>query len=281
MFLRSLRMDLLPKVVSVLNEFLGNDENIFDVSALENNSLIWKTVNGHPVHTDFVKALYQAKKYRRHLNVITLNNVCVDTMNEYFDEYFNYCVTPHVTYDVNFGTKERKELFSLPNNLTFVVIPDSYEYIDTISKEVAVHSVSIELQVRENELITEEEVVVKRYKYHNYMATLEAEKNHFYLAEEGWKRIDDFEETLANEGAFRVENKTVLQSEVFATALLACGTDQTEVLDAVLAAKIAPTVKSYKLDRKEKKVSDVVQAALERHFDMDSIPLTLRVLKKD
>ena len=41
------------------------------------------------------------------------------------------------------------------------------------------------------------------------------------------------------------------------------------------------TVYDSKSNVTSKKVSDVVQAALERHFDMDSIPLTLRVLKKD
>lgn len=279
LFLRSTRMDLLPKVISVLNEFLGNDENIFDVNALEDNSLIWKTVDDAKVHTEFVKTLYQAKKYRKHLNIITLNNVKLESMDEYFNEYFKYCTNPAVNYNVNFGTKSRKEIFSLPNNLMFVVIPESYDFIEDIPFNVAVNSTTLEIQVRENELISDSEVAVKHYPYYSYMATIEMEKNNFYLPEESWKRIDDFEETLALTGKFRVENKTVLQIESFVTALIACGADEAEVFDAAVATKIAPTVKSYKL-YKPGKESATVQAALERHFEMDLIPLTQRVLRK-
>lgn len=278
-FMRTARMDLLPKVVSVLNEFLGNDENIFDVKNLEGNSLIWKTVDGKAVHTEFVKALYQAKKYRKHVNLVTLNNVNVETMNEYFEEYFKYCLNPSVNNNVNFGTKERKELFILPNNLAFIVIPETYDFIENIPYKVAVNSASIEIQVRENELIKEDEVIVKRYPYSKFMATIEVEKQHFYLSEESWKRIDDFEETLSNDGKFRVDNKTVLQIESFVSALLACGADEAEAFDAALSTKIAPTVKSYKL-HKTGKESDAIFKALERHFDLDLIPLTLRVLRK-
>ena len=278
-FLRSIRMDLLPKVVSVLNQFLGNDENIFDINELENNSLVWKTVDGKAVRTDFVKALYQAKKYRKHLNLITLTNVDVDSMNEYFEEYYQYCVNPRVNYNVNFGTKERHEIFALPNNLTFIVIPNNYEYIETISTHMAMNSASLEIQVRENEIINDGEVKVKRYPYHTFMGTIESEKHNLYLSEESWKHIDDFEETLANDGNFKVHNKTVLQAGTLATALLACGADETEVFDIVLSTRIAPTVKSYKLYRGEK-TTNVIQAALARHFELDLIPLTQRVLRK-
>ena len=279
LFLRAARMDLLPKVISVLNEFLGNDENIFDVTTLEDNSLVWKTVENSKVHTDFVKALYQARKYRKHLNVITLNNVNVETMNEYFEEYFKYCSHPTVNYNVNFGTKTKKELFSLPNNVMFVVIPETYDFIENIPYKVAVNSSTLEIQVRENELISDTEVVVKHYPYYSFMALIEMEKNNFYLPEESWKRIDDFEETLSLTGKFRVENKTVLQIESFVTALMACGADEAEVFDAAIATRIAPTVKSYKLYKPGKEAA-TVQAALERHFEMDLIPLTQRVLRK-
>jgi hypothetical protein len=200
-------------------------------------------------------------------------------MDEYFNEYFKYCTNPAVNYNVNFGTKSRKEIFSLPNNLMFVVIPESYDFIEDIPFNVAVNSTTLEIQVRENELISDSEVAVKHYPYYSYMATIEMEKNNFYLPEESWKRIDDFEETLALTGKFRVENKTVLQIESFVTALIACGADEAEVFDAAVATKIAPTVKSYKL-YKPGKESATVQAALERHFEMDLIPLTQRVLRK-
>lgn len=278
-FLRSVRMDLLPKLVNVLNSFLGNEEFIFDVKEIENNSLIWKTQNGKYVQTEFVQALHQAKKYRNHLNVIALNNVNVDTMNDYFSDFFRYCKAPKVSCNINLGS-DKEEMFKMPKNITFVVIPESASYIETISKEMAVNSFNIELQIRENELIREEEVVVKRYPYHNFMATIELEKQHLRLHEESWKKIDDFEETLAMTGEFRVENKTVLQIESFACAMLASGADDVEVFDAALATKIIPTVKSYKLT-KNGKLDDVVMTAVERHFDVDLIPTTLKALKKN
>ena len=200
-------------------------------------------------------------------------------MNEYFEEYFKYCSHPTVNYNVNFGTKTKKELFSLPNNVMFVVIPETYDFIENIPYKVAVNSSTLEIQVRENELISDTEVVVKHYPYYSFMALIEMEKNNFYLPEESWKRIDDFEETLSLTGKFRVENKTVLQIESFVTALMACGADEAEVFDAAIATRIAPTVKSYKLYKPGKEAA-TVQAALERHFEMDLIPLTQRVLRK-
>ena len=277
-FLRSARMDLLPKVVKVLNSFLGNEDFMFDVNTIEKNSLVWKVTNGKYVHTDFIRALHQAKKYRKHLNVIALNNVNVETMNDYFSEFYQYCKAPNVACNINMG--KDKQAFTMPKNITFVVIPDSFDYLDKISKDLAVNSFSIEIQVRENELIRDAEVHVKRYPYQNYMATIEFEKQNLRLSEETWKKLDDFEETLALEGKFRVENKTVLQIESFVCAMLACGADDIEAFDASLATKIVPTIKSYTL-YKPGKVDNVISAAVERHFELDSIPTTLRALKKN
>ena len=274
-FIRSTRMDLLPKLTSLLSKYLTSEDFNYDVNQIQSNSLIWNYDDGRFNQTEFVRFIYQAKQYTKRFNIITLNNVDITNMLEYFSEYYSYCNNPNESHILTIG----KNNVELPKNLMFIVIPSDYNYLDKISNELALYSASIEVQVRENEIIPDEDVNVKYYEYLSYLDLIRHEKEEHYLPEESWKKLDDFEEALDAEAKFRIENKTILQIENFATVALLSGSDITEVLDFVLASKIAPVIKSYP-PYINGTSDNIVTKSIERYFEMDAIPNTLRALKK-
>lgn len=274
-FVRSTRMDLLPKLANLVSRYLSSEEFSYDANSIQGDSLIWNFEDGKFSQTEFARYIYQAKHYNKRFNMITLNNVDVNVMLNYFGEYYSYCNNPNETHVISIGKNE----IELPKNLMFIAIPNSYTYLDFIPNELALYSSSIELQVRENEIIPEEDVNVTYYDYSTYCDYIRHQKEEHYLTEDLWKKLDDFEEALDNESKFRIENKTILQIENLATIALLSGSDITEVLDFVLASKIVPIIKTYK-PYVEGATENIVTKSIERYFEMDTIPNTLRALKK-
>ena len=281
LFLRSLRSDLLPKFVEVLNEYLENHHVIvnIDENIETERDLIW-TLNADRQYekTEFVKSLYQAKAFKNHINVITLNNVDIDNL-DYFESFYYYCNNFNDAHFVDLGTDEEEEIFEIPNNVYFIMIPSDYNYLDKMPKALADCSFSIELNIRENEL--ESEVVEKQnvISFNGLEDLMKIEKDLFFLPEETWKSFDEIEEQLSLVGHFRLGNKPTLQIERFATALLGCGADLLEVIDSILACKFVPITKSFK-NLKDKKNLNTVYDVILSVFDEDTIPTALKLLKK-
>lgn len=274
-FIRSTRMDLLPKLTKLLGQYISNEYFSIDADTIQNNSLIWRCEDEQFVQTEFVRYLYQAIQYKKHFNIITLENVDPTMMLDYFNEYYDYCSNPNDEHKVLIGKNE----INLPKNLMFIVIPSLYDYLDNLPNEVALYSASIEIQVRENELIPDEDVDIKYYTYQSYADCIRLEKENYYIPEDLWKKLDDFEEALDNEASFRIENKTILQIEDLAAVSMLSGSDVTETLDFVLASKIIPIIKSYG-PYKNGASDNIVTKSIERYFEMDTIPNALRALKK-
>lgn len=274
-FIRSTRMDLLPKLSKLLSQFICADEKNYNVLNVQNNSLVWQYEDNNFKLTEFVKHIYQSLQYKKRYNIISLENVEITNMLDYFKDYYDYCSNPNENHSVQFGKNE----IILPKNIMFIAIPNKYEYLEAIPTELALYSSSIEVQIRENEIIPEDEIQLKYYDYSSYVDLIRLEKEKYYLPEEAWKKLDDFEEALDSEEKFRIENKTVLQIENFATVALLSGSDMLEILDFVLASKIIPTVKQYG-PYLNGSSDNVVTKSIERYFEADTIANALRALKK-
>ena len=76
-FIRSVRKELLSKLVVIFEEYLDNVSCLFNIdeNIKSEFDLYWKkNEEGLYEKTEFVKALYQAKHYNKHINLIALNN---------------------------------------------------------------------------------------------------------------------------------------------------------------------------------------------------------------
>ena len=247
-FLRSVRKDLLPKLIKIFEEYLDNVNCLIDIdeNVQKEFDLYWKkNEDGIYEKTEFVKALYQAKHYEKHINLIALNHVDINTLNNYFSSYIKYCYNPLSENVVNVGTNSKEELFVLPKNLYFMALVDDYSFIYNINKELADCSMIIDLNLRENEIINDHSLKEITVSYPSLQALIKYEKSILFLSEDNWKHIDELEDALSEKGKFRIENKVALQLEDFTSALLGCGSDEVEVLDSVLTCKILPITRSF------------------------------------
>lgn len=280
-FFRSLRSDLLPRFVEVLNEYLENHHVIvnIDENIEKERDLLW-TLNSERQYekSEFTKSLYQAKAFKNHINVITLNNVDVNDLG-YFESFYRYCDNFNDTHYVDLGTDDEQEIFEIPNNVYFIMIPNDYNYLDSMPKGLAECSFSIELNIRENEIQTEEVEKQNVISFKGLEELMKLEKGLFFLPEDTWKSFDEIEEQLSAVGHFRLENKPILQIERFSTALLGCGADVIEVIDSILACKYIPITKSFKNLKNKAEVNTVLDVIL-KVFDEETIPNSLKLLKR-
>ena len=213
------------------------------------------------------------------VNLAVLNNVNLNNFNEVFGPIAKFIDNPNGDFFVNLGTEEKPLEVKLPKNLIYIVVPSDDKYLETIDKDLAEVSLSIELALRKNEVHVEIEDHVTYLSYNGLVELVKENREQHIIEEQVWKKIDDFEEEINNLEYFRVENKTILDFEKFVGLMIEEGADMDEAIDALFASRIIPILKSYNI-YKNNNGDTAIFDIIDRIFGAENMPMTKRAINK-
>ena len=281
LILNSSSRELLDKEASLVLSYLGNSDNIFDLEGKESlNDLLWEQVDSDTFRrTKLSGLLSNMRKLKNTCNIIVFKNPNMNSLRAELGSLIDFIINPNGDYYINLGTKDDEDLILIPKNLIIILEANDKSYLDSFDRELAERSLSVELQLRVNELEPIETPEIKYMSYKVFERISKECKSRNIIPEEYWKKLDDLEEEINNLEPFRLENKTILDFERFVGLMIEAGGDIDESIDMALAYRIVPILKSYNV-YKNKDGDNTVYAIIERIFTAENTELTKRAIKK-
>lgn len=279
--LKSMNKELIPNLLSLLCNYLLCNDVPLDMSGVTTHEeLFWKEVSEDQYErTEFAKLIYGATQLKNTINLAVLNNVDLINFKEVFGPIAKFINNPNGDFMVNLGIEEKPLEVKLPKNLVYIVVPSDDNYLETIDKDVAEVSLSIELALRKNDIHVDIEDHVSYLSFNGLTELVRINREHHIINEQVWKKIDDFEEEINNLEYFRVENKTILDFEKFVGLMIEEGADMDEAIDALFASRIIPILKSYNIYKKNNGDTEIFDV-IDRIFGAENMPMTKRAINK-
>ena len=277
-FLKSQSMDLTLKFSEILTKYLNHTFNPIDLSKIDIvDKLYWTENNDVVSRSNLAIDLLEANTNNKKVYLETMYNVDVTNTSIYSD-YLDYSLDSNNSVVVKIGEDESDKVL-VNKNMIFLMIPSDENYLEKIDKKIADSSISIELFIRENEIIQEEPKASYTLSYTLLEQKIKENREKYYIDEDNWKKFDDVEEELNNIEKFSIDNRMTLAFEKMTSIMLEAGSDITEVIDYAIASRIIPQIKvmnSYKNAIDESNFKNI----LVNHFGDDVIPVSERELKK-
>ena len=279
--IRSVSSELLPLVQQILFEFVDSKyEPVSFDNVYQYSDLIWTLEDGRYVCSNLVNSLYRAKALKNHINLCALERVDFTTFERKFDKLFSYLSSRAEDVKINLGQENEVLEFVVPKNMVFIATADTEDYLESLPKNVANCSLSIELALRTNEIFDPEAYVPFGFMSNNHLEELmKRAKEVNYIFEKQWKKFDDLEEQVNELSPFSIHNKTVLCFENLAAFILSCGVEIDEFLDLALSSRIAPELKSLKAYTNTNGDANLLGIII-KIFGEDLVSQTKRTLKK-
>lgn len=200
-----------------------------------------------------VGALAHAAAHRNSVTVAALDNVKPDSIGKIFTQFIRYSTAPD-NIRVTFGAAKRS--LEVTRNVWFMMRLANGKcefpaYVAEMS-EVVIPKIFA---------VTATDAKAYAPDFVQFLAACRRAENKFELDEAQWKKIDKLEAFAAERCAFKLGNKLCVQIERFASALLECGVDMSDVLDTVVADKLVPHIASAldgKLTAEDGSLADVL-----------------------
>ena len=279
--LKSMNKELIPELLSLLCDYLLCTNNLIDMSDVKTYAdLLWKEVSEDQYErTELAKLIYAATQLKNTINLAILNNADLTNFKELFGPIAKFIDNPNGEFIVNLGTEEKPLEVTLPKNLVYIAVPTENDYLETIDKDLAEISLSIELALRKNEIQVDFEDQVTYLSYNGLVDLVQLNREHHIIDEKVWKKIDDFEEQINNLEYFRIENKTILDFEKFVGLMIEEGADIDEAIDVLFASRIVPILKSYSIYQKNSGDTTIFEI-IDRIFGAENMPMTKRAIAK-
>lgn len=241
----AVRSGSFDSVVSVLNA-VGEclDTNVASISAEE---VSFKALLGNG-GSGMSRAIEIAAADTDRINISVISCGNVTDMSEYFGSVMNYSGSDASGYSLKLGEGE-KNCVTIPSNMWFVaVIPDDAR-VDTQNACV------VRLHADNSSLVDIDTAVAQDYENSEidtytlgcraFADMIERQREHSYLDEKYWRKIDKLEERIGADIPFALSNKTVNAMERFIAVCVSSGMEQPDAMDRVLAA-LALSGISYK-----------------------------------
>lgn len=279
-FIRSSSFELLPVLTELLIDYLGTKPYEFSLEGINNfDDLMWEKNDDESYsYTEFVEFMHYATKYKNNIALAALNDINIDTLVESLGVFFKYILNPNDNHIINLGTDDEPIDFIIPRNIKMIAICTDND-LENMPKAVALSTLSVELNLRANTITSDEEIEISYLSYSKLNQIIREAKERFYLPEEAWKKLDDFEESINDMEAFRYENKSILIYEKFISMLMEVGCEQDEVIDYLYASGIIPCLKSTQL-YKSSKGDSTIYTIIEKLYGEDATPMTKRAIRK-
>lgn len=251
--LKSRDRALLPALVSALGEYFGGTAFIADAAGYGgmDDVLICRKENGTYEETAVAKALNAAAKSASRAHVVLLEDVNPSRAQEWAAPLAAYAASPEKSgflapKDKRFADRS----YPLSPNLWFFVSPT--EGAETLPTAVAETTFVVEADLSATET-NGEKSPFKALSYPQFMRLGAESASRFMLSEEKWKKIDRLESCVnrSTGGAYHIGNKAWRSMERFVGTFLACGGEENEALDGVVAAGLLPEILSVLPDTPE------------------------------
>ena len=199
------------------------------------DKLIWSNSGSVSHPSEFAKGLQASRQLPEKINLTFLEDVDPQNLGKYFKELFEYCKNPEVPCMVRIGSKSVDDgMRELAKNLWFILMLEGDEMLPS---EVAKYSITLDINIKRAEE-RGEAIKFKEISYPQLVdAVNEAYEEHF-IAEDMWKKLDEFENYLAKRGEYFIDNRIVRELERFAAIYLVCEGEQTDLIDTLLSKKL-------------------------------------------
>jgi hypothetical protein len=281
-FVRSSSNELLPKLAEIVSHYFNSPYSTFSLDGVQTPfELMWNVNEENSYEqTSFAKQLKYATNNSKSIIIQTLTNVDSKEIIPVLGNIFKYVSNPNEKYYLNVDVTGNEENSSIPKNIKFLVLEQDSKYLENMPLEVANATLSVEVNIRGNQIIDENANIDVKYFTNSLLVnTINKLKENNFIPEEYWKKIDDFEEAFNNLERYAIHNKAMLIYEKFAGALIECGSEMDEVVDFMIAAGIIPCLKSTKTYQNSKG-DQTIYTMLEKIFGADIIQTTERTLRK-
>jgi hypothetical protein len=224
----------------------------------------------------FSKAIITANKKPNRINIVSLRNIKLNTLEQYFSNIIDYSLNPLLPCDIK--NKHFSTVTELPNNMWFMVIPSNSSDIIP-SGRIAESAITFELNI--GEITPKDEIRHNEFKlsYENITNFLTEGYEEYFLKEKQWKKIDRIEEHLKQYSTFSLDNRLFRQLERYSSTYIMFGGDKYDAMDCMLSAKLLPVIALIDIDRTYSNEEGMLKL-FERIIGLENLSRSKKLLKE-
>jgi hypothetical protein len=192
-----------------------------------------------------------------------------------FDKIMDFSLNPLLPCEIEHVEMENKLL--MPKNLWFVVIPD-HDNEDGISEKLAKSAVIMTLSsakvTKPLDTVRQNDIKITNEAMSNLLID---GREHDYLEEDDWKKIDQIDRYLREYATFGLDNRLFRQLERYTSAFMMFGGDKKEAIDRMFHAKLLRLVSTLQSDQNE--ANEAFMLLFERLFDRNDFNKSKELLR--
>ena len=265
---RGMDSETFTAMTETLCEYFGCPAAVDTVDATYTDEaalLYRREESGELTPRNALTAVESARRDPRTVHLVSLTEVPLETLSDYFVPYARYTRAPRTACSVTTHDPEGNEVaYLLPENLWFVLNLKDGESLGNLPDYIA------EVAALLNPAFTATPPAAAHsefapFPYGQMLYLCDRLKSGFALEEENWKRIDRLEAYAARYSGFAVTNKLWLGLETYLAALMTVEPDPAAALDEALSVRLLPALiaaLSGKLPREERSLTETLEAVL-------------------
>ena len=244
--LKCANSEVMPSLLEALNSYFGSTA-ITEASPdwKDATDLMLKPSGDRFTLSDFTNAVYGAGKNPSKRCAAILTNVNPDNVLSYFGYFVDYANHPSETKELEIGDELT---IKLPGNITYFLVPEESNQ-KPFPREILNASMCVELAISKADECGE--VEVKNVAIAEFGDLIKEAREHFFLPEKIWKKVDELIATINASEKFEVGNKNTLQTEKLTSVIMDCGGDEGEAFTQMFICKLIPLIKTTRLYRQE------------------------------
>ncbi|MDG0889349.1 hypothetical protein [Paracholeplasma manati] len=223
-----------------------------------------------------MKTLTAAVHEPNRLFVNVIKEVDLSTVSETFDKILSFAYNPLIPCDII--NRHNTIIETMPHNVWFVLIPKKDTLIK-LDQSLAQSTVLIDLSIRLIEPKAEviENNVKLSYDFFSNIL-IDAFDQHF-IEESEWKKIDQIEQYIYKNAAYKMDNRLFRQFERYTTTLLLFGGDKNQAIDSILYTKLLRLISTLTVI-KDKESEDNLVSLCEKLFGLENLVKSKVILKE-
>ena len=241
---RGMSNDVLTVIVKLLAEYFETNMyiDVVDETYVNDGNALFKNEAGGRRRTALMNALVDAQAQRSKVHIATLTDVKLADLSNYFVPFARYIRNPHSAATVQAVDQNNRPIrVNLTENVWFMLNLGVNETMANIPAYISELASFIKIDYTPAVSVALAEPIIP-FTYYQFDYLLEGVKNKFGLTEDVWKKIDSIETFVNNSVAYSIGNRICIAVERYFAVYRACGGEDKEALDRVLAARVVPSV---------------------------------------
>ena len=239
--LSSKTLSFIPKLLEVLGEFFGSGCYMDRYTSFRSaeDMLLRSSESGYRAKSQIARAIAGAETKRNTVHMAVLDAVSPEDIVRFFMPFARYVNYPDGGSVVTLRESDHSEnAYTVSPNVWFVFVLKEGADLSAVDAYIANMAAYLDLDVSVTEEAAEK-TEEDAFGYYQLMGLGRAARDAFSLEEEKcWKKVDKFREYVSRSASFNIDNREWTRMEKYASAYLACGGEQTETLDCMVAAKL-------------------------------------------